>query len=172
MARRNLRIPFLTLAALVGCNGTKSESPAPTAVESKAAVTSDTPTPAVASFADAVTETGSEEQQPPPDRTLSGLATGKLRLDVQRMWSGIAFTLPSGKPLAYTATVDTELGQVVIALRPEIAPNHVRNFVALARAGYYNGLLFENVVSENTEGGGRLEWVEGGCPLGTGETGL
>jgi len=171
MARTKLRMTWFTVVALVGCNGTKVENAAPAPAAPSVAAPADSTPVAVASFADAVTETGSEEQQPPPDRTLSGLSTGKLRLDVQRFWGAIAFTSPGGKPLAYTATLDTELGQIVIELRPAIAPNHVRNFVALARAGYYNGLLFENVVAENSENG-KLEWIEGGCPLGTGETGL
>src|SRR5262249_12172122 len=127
-----------------------------------------------ASFSDAITEDCPEEQQPPPDRTLNGLSTGKLRVEVQRQWERIAFTTPAGKKLAYSATLDTEVGAVTLALLPEIAPNHVRNFIALARAGYYDGLVFEQVIQQEGEGGpeAKLELVEAGCPLGTGEPGI
>jgi peptidyl-prolyl cis-trans isomerase B (cyclophilin B) len=47
----------------------------------------------------------------------------------------------------------------------------VRNFIALARAGYYDGLTFERVRFEKGEDGPPLEQIEGGCPLGTGEAG-
>jgi cyclophilin family peptidyl-prolyl cis-trans isomerase len=173
MARSNLWIAFLSASVLIGCNSAKLDTPAaPHQSESAGPAPVQASLPGDASFAAAVTETGSEEQQPPPDRTLSGLATSKLRLEVQRRWNDIAFVSPAGKPLAYSAVLETELGPIEIALRPEIAPNHVRNFVALARAGYYNGLLFENVVSESEANGTKVEWIEGGCPLGTGETGI
>jgi peptidyl-prolyl cis-trans isomerase B (cyclophilin B) len=126
------------------------------------------------SFAEAVlTDTDDGDQLPPPDRTLNGLSTGKLRGDVQRLWDEIAFTTPSGKALAYAAVLDTEFGAVTLALMPDVAPNHVRNFVALARAGYYDGLVFEHVIEqEGDEPDCRLNLIEGGCPLGTGEAGI
>ncbi|MFO0807473.1 MAG: peptidylprolyl isomerase [Gemmataceae bacterium] len=128
--------------------------------------------PRSVTFSDAVTENSPEEQMPPPDRTLNGLSTGKLREAVQKQFEQVGFTAPSGRKLAYTAMVDTEYGPVTMALLPEVAPNHVRNFIALARAGYYDGLLFEHVVQQEGEGGAKLEMIEGGCPLGTGEPGI
>src|SRR5207244_7503839 len=66
-----------------------------------------------------------------------------------------------------------EDGSLTLALLPNVAPNHVRNFVALARAGYYDGLLFEHVIQQEGDGpDARLELVEAGCPLGTGEAGI
>ncbi len=51
----------------------------------------------------------------------------------------------------------------------------MRNFVALAKAGYYDGLVFERAVHDvlEDEEGNKLaiEKLEGGCPLGTGEAG-
>src|SRR5262249_38999146 len=55
------------------------------------------------------------------------------------------------------------------------APNHVRNFIALSAAGYYEGLWFDRVVHQESEGEGqktRIDLIKGGCPLGTGEPGL
>jgi peptidyl-prolyl cis-trans isomerase B (cyclophilin B) len=59
-------------------------------------------------------------------------------------------------------------------LRPDLAPNHVRNFVALARAGYYDGLVFERAVHAKSEEQPEVEVevLEGGCPLGTGDSGV
>jgi peptidyl-prolyl cis-trans isomerase B (cyclophilin B) len=57
-----------------------------------------------------------------------------------------------------------------MALLSDAAPNHVRNFVALARAGYYDGLSFDHVrhdVSDAPEYKGRvLDLIEAGDPLG------
>jgi len=48
-------------------------------------------------------------------------------------------------------------------LYPEIAPNTVNNFIALANSGYYDGLIFHRVIP------GFM--IQGGCPLGTGTGG-
>src|SRR5262249_53423865 len=48
----------------------------------------------------------------------------------------------------YRAVLETKLGNLEIDLKPELAPNHVRNFIALARAGYYDGLLFDSIVHQ------------------------
>jgi peptidyl-prolyl cis-trans isomerase B (cyclophilin B) len=79
----------------------------------------------------------------PPAQTITGKSIGKLYTEVEKLWPGIRFQTPDGKPLDYTATIDTELGPIEIRLFPEVAPNHVRSFVALARAGYYDSLFFE-----------------------------
>lgn len=46
----------------------------------------------------------------------------------------------------YIATIKTEKGDIVIRLRPDLAPTHVNNFVALARDGFYDGLWFHRVI--------------------------
>ena len=58
-------------------------------------------------------------------------------------------------------------------LRPDLAPNHVRNFVALALVHYYDGLVFERTVHGRSEEepATEIEIIEGGCPLGTGDLG-
>lgn len=50
---------------------------------------------------------------------------------------------PSG---TYTATIKTAKGDIVIHLRPDLAPHHVNNFVTLARNGFYDGLWFHRVI--------------------------
>jgi peptidyl-prolyl cis-trans isomerase B (cyclophilin B) len=109
--------------------------------------------------------------QRPPDTTLTGKSVGKLYTEVVRAWDGIRFVGDDGHPLKYTAAVETDLGTFEIALRPDWAPNHVRNFIALAQVGYYDGLVFERAVHEEVEPGVYLDLLEAGCPLGTGAAG-
>ena len=45
-------------------------------------------------------------------------------------------------------------------LYPEIAPESVANFISLANAGFYNGLIFHRVIP------GFM--IQGGCPSGSG----
>lgn len=59
------------------------------------------------------------------------------------------------------ATIEMEDGGIIkLELYPDIAPQSVRNFVYLARQGFYNGLIFHRVIS------GFM--IQGGCPEGTG----
>ena len=59
------------------------------------------------------------------------------------------------------ATIEMEDGGIIeIELYPDIAPNTVRNFIALAKQGFYDGLTFHRVIP------GFM--IQGGCPLGTG----
>ena len=58
-------------------------------------------------------------------------------------------------------TIEMESGAVMSGeLYPEIAPNTVNNFIALANSGFYDGLIFHRVIP------GFM--IQGGCPLGTG----
>jgi peptidyl-prolyl cis-trans isomerase B (cyclophilin B) len=116
------------------------------------------------------------ESNPPPAVTCSGKSVGKLYRDVVRLWDTIRFVTPDGRRLDYSATVETDLGTLEIALRPDLAPNHVRNFVALARAGYYDQLFFDRIRHDVAEEEGPdkakvLDTIEAGCPLGTGDVG-
>ena len=63
----------------------------------------------------------------------------------------------------YRTTVTTDRGTIVMDLDPQLAPNSVNHFVALARRGYYDGLTFHRVVPEFV--------IQGGCPEGTGTGG-
>jgi peptidyl-prolyl cis-trans isomerase B (cyclophilin B) len=131
------------------------------------------PSPLRQPFADATITEPAPDGQWLPAKTRAGKSVGKLYLEVVRLWDSVAFTTPAGKRLRYTATVETELGRIEIALRPDLAPNHVRNFVALAGAGYYDGLVFERTLQQESEAkpGEKAELVEAGCPLGAGQPG-
>jgi len=61
-------------------------------------------------------------------------------------------------------TIEMENGKTIkVELYPEIAPNTVANFVSLANAGYYNGLIFHRVIKDFM--------IQGGCPKGNGTGG-
>ena len=109
----------------------------------------------------------------PPGMTVAGKSAFKIYMEVASRWDSIRFTTPAGKPIHYSATIVTDQGNIEIALRPEIAPNHVRSFVALARAGYYERLFFDRINHEEypENPGVRNDFLEAGCPLGTGEDG-
>lgn len=47
---------------------------------------------------------------------------------------------------ANTITMDLKDGPVVIALRPDIAPNHVQRIKELANRGFYDGVPFHRVI--------------------------
>ena len=64
---------------------------------------------------------------------------------------------------AYTATIDTNHGEIVIELDPVRSPQTVNNFIFLARDGYYDGVIFHRVI-ENF-------MIQGGDPTGTGSGG-
>jgi cyclophilin family peptidyl-prolyl cis-trans isomerase len=103
----------------------------------------------------------------PPTTTATGKSVGALYEQVKSSWDGIAFVNAEGKRIVYHAVLDTEDGTVVIELRPDWAPNHVRNFVALARAGYYDGLVFSRTVNQlSRKLNERVELIEGGGPQG------
>ena len=57
-----------------------------------------------------------------------------------------------------TLTLDT--GDVVIKLRPDLAPGHVERITELVGEGFYDGVVFHRVIP------GFM--AQGGCPNGTG----
>jgi cyclophilin family peptidyl-prolyl cis-trans isomerase len=64
---------------------------------------------------------------------------------------------------AYTATISTEKGDIVVHLDAGAAPQTVNNFVFLAREGFYDGLTFHRVEPGFV--------IQGGDPLGNGRGG-
>jgi peptidylprolyl isomerase len=61
---------------------------------------------------------------------------------------------------AQTLTLTLEGGDVVIKLRPDLAPGHVARITELARDGFYDGVVFHRVIP------GFM--AQGGDPTGTG----
>lgn len=44
------------------------------------------------------------------------------------------------------AIIHTPLGEITLKFFPEVAPNHVNNFINLAQKGFYDGTTFHRVV--------------------------
>lgn len=63
----------------------------------------------------------------------------------------------------YTATIETEKGNLVLELFASDVPNTVNNFVFLAREGFYDGTTFHRVMPDFM--------AQGGDPTGTGRGG-
>lgn len=65
---------------------------------------------------------------------------------------------------------ETDYGKIIFEFFPEKAPNHVKNFIDLAKSGFYNGTKFHRVVpgfmiqggDPNTKGGDPSTWGTGG----------
>src|SRR5262245_63551228 len=135
MTSWSLRKPLaaaLLCAGLVGCGGDKSRPDASTnaepAAESAAAQEGGTQATAQAkadapptrdklhvAFADAVR--GADDPPPadaarPPDETVSKKPVHRLLDGVKAQWDAIRFTSPAGKPLDFTATVETTAGNI------------------------------------------------------------
>ena len=58
------------------------------------------------------------------------------------------------------ATIKTNHGDMKIQLFPEQAPKTVANFIALAKDGYYDGVIFHRIIQDFM--------IQGGDPTGTG----
>ena len=63
----------------------------------------------------------------------------------------------------YTATMETSMGTIVIALDPAAAPQTVNSFVFLAREAFYDGVIFHRIIKGFV--------IQGGDPTGTGTGG-
>ena len=61
------------------------------------------------------------------------------------------------------ATIATEFGDLTVELWNDVAPNHVENFLKLARDGFYDGLTFHRIIPGFV--------IQGGCPKGDGTGG-
>lgn len=61
------------------------------------------------------------------------------------------------------ASIHTEKGVMKVEFYDKDAPGTVKNFVDLAKKGFYDGLTFHRVIPEFV--------IQGGCPHGTGSGG-
>jgi peptidylprolyl isomerase len=62
--------------------------------------------------------------------------------------------------MADKLTLTLETGDVVITMRPDLAPGHVARITELVGEGFYDGIVFHRVID------GFM--AQGGCPNGTG----
>jgi cyclophilin family peptidyl-prolyl cis-trans isomerase len=82
-------------------------------------------------------------------------------------------TTEEGSMSDYTdkvAEIYTSAGEIDIRFFPDVAPNHVKNFIDLAKKGFYNGTKFHRVIpgfmvqggDPNTSSGAPSTWGTGG----------
>ena len=58
------------------------------------------------------------------------------------------------------ALIKSNRGDILVQLFPEVAPKTVKNFIELAKKGYYDGVIFHRVIPDFM--------IQGGDPTGTG----
>ena len=87
-----------------------------------------------------------------------------------------ATTTEQEKPMSNyenkVAELHTSAGEIHIRFFPDVAPNHVKNFIDLAQKGFYNGTKFHRVIpgfmiqggDPNTIKGDPGTWGTGGSP--------
>src|SRR5438067_3729913 len=63
----------------------------------------------------------------------------------------------------YAAEIKSNKGPIRLTFLPDVAPGHVKNFLGLAKAGFYNGGTFHRIIKDFM--------IQGGCPEGTGTGG-
>ena len=63
----------------------------------------------------------------------------------------------------YQVELDTTRGPIRLTFLPDVAPGHVKNFLALAKVGFYDSVIFHRVI--------KGFMIQGGCPQGTGTGG-
>jgi len=50
------------------------------------------------------------------------------------------------KPTETRAIIETKFGNIELKFFPDVAPNHVKNFIELAKKGFYNGTTFHRII--------------------------
>ena len=100
-----------------------------------------------------VADQAQPQAQPPAADTAAPTAAPDADLQPQ-------FSSSSKKPAAKTtkkeksmsdykdkvAVIQTTAGEIDIRFYPDVAPNHVKNFIDLAESGFYNGTKFHRVI--------------------------
>jgi peptidylprolyl isomerase len=132
---------FIVLGIVLSSNrpGTAQTGAAATAdAFSTAAAASAAATPPAAAVPTSVAEGGRKTYSAPPPMTIDAQKT-------------------------YTATITTPRGDIVVKLRPDLAPQTVNSFVFLSKEGFYNGLTWHRVLPNFM--------AQGGDPTGTGSGG-
>jgi peptidyl-prolyl cis-trans isomerase B (cyclophilin B) len=80
---------------------------------------------------------------------------------MQAAETGLKFLeMPVAELGNFHVVIDTNQGEMEVEFWPDVAPNHVRNFLDLAYNGFYDRKTFHRVIP------GFM--IQGGCPQGSG----
>lgn len=151
------------VAVLIGLALFLANRPMPTGLSAA-------PTPAIPASESPITNTDAYSTTPgvnqtpvqPQNPTTGASPAASLALNVEP-GADAPTTMIISPTKAYTATITTPRGNIIIRLRPDLAPITVNSFVFLARKGFYNGLTWHRVLP------GFM--AQGGDPTGTGSGG-
>lgn len=99
---------------------------------------------------------------PPPAKSINGKSIAEMKAAVESQWDTILFE-KDGNQIKYVVTLQTDVGNIVIDLWPDVAPNHCRSLIALTNAGFFDGLIFHRVIPGFV--------IQGGCSKGNGTGG-
>ena len=103
-------------------------------------------------------------------------ASNQTGSDPAPMTSAAPATPAQEKPMsAYenkVAEINTTAGQINLRFFPDVAPNHVKNFISLAEQGFYDNTKFHRVIAgfmiqggdPNSKTGSPDTWGTGGSP--------
>jgi cyclophilin family peptidyl-prolyl cis-trans isomerase len=75
-----------------------------------------------------------------------------MKSSMQALAAGFAFVLLAAPAAAQDVDPENALvmelkcGEVVIGMRPDVAPNHVERIKELTREGFYDGIIFHRVI--------------------------
>jgi len=126
---------------------------------------------AVAACTPASTANNETTAAPTDTNTTSSAATTEATVPPATTSSAAA---EENKPMSQyenkVAEVHTSAGEIDIRFFPDVAPNHVKNFIDLAEKGFYNGSKFHRVIpgfmiqggDPNTISGSPSTWGTGG----------
>jgi peptidyl-prolyl cis-trans isomerase B (cyclophilin B) len=69
---------------------------------------------------------------------------------IQKIIISFLFVIVSSNVIADEATphavIETNLGNIELRFFPDVAPEHVENFLTLAKTGFYDGTIFHRVI--------------------------
>jgi len=101
-------------------------------------------------------------------------ATTSSSMSDMKVQSATPAAAEENRPMSYyqnkVAELHTTAGEIDIRFFPDVAPNHVKNFIDLAEKGFYNGTKFHRVIpgfmiqggDPNTISGSPANWGTGG----------
>ncbi len=153
-------LPGLALLFVMGCTPTADTS---------ASTSTPSTTNATESGTTGTSSTTPEQQTPPKKTKADQLVNQDESID-----KGLPKTAAPGAKMPKDgdaiAILTTNQGRIVVKFFPEVAPNHVKNFLDLAGKKFYDGTKFHRVIpgfmiqggDPNTKSGDPSSWGTGG----------
>jgi len=71
----------------------------------------------------------------------------RLLLSLAVLLAGTAISQAQAPDPQNTLVIETSKGNILIRLRPDLAPKHVAQVKRLAKEGFYNGIVFHRVIA-------------------------